>query len=287
MKRYFKILLVVIFFWSLTACSQTHQQTVTAVGSSALQPLVEAAGEKFTEQNPQAYINVQGGGSGTGLSQVQQGAVQIGNSDVFAEQKKGIRTQEISDNRVCVVAVVPIVNHKVSIRNLTLTQLQAIFMGKISNWQELGGPNLPITIVNRAQGSGTRTIFEQQVMHGRPTKKSSEQDSSGMVRQIVKNTPGAISYLAWPYLTKETPALKINGVQVSISNVANNRWPIWSYEHMYTKRQPTAATKRLVNYVLSDQFQKHEVRQMRYIPIKVMHYQQDSHGKVTKIKAGE
>ncbi|KRL67702.1 phosphate ABC transporter phosphate-binding protein [Companilactobacillus versmoldensis DSM 14857 = KCTC 3814] len=268
----------------LTGCKgSSGQQTITAVGSSAAQPLVELAGEEFTKNNPDQYVNVQGGGTGTGLSQIQQGAVDIGNSDLFAEQKSDIDSSNLVDHRIAAVGMVPIVNRKVSVDSLTLKQLREIFAGEITNWKQVGGRDLPITIINRADGSGTRSSFQEDVMGKSQFVRAQEQDSSGMVRQIVDNTAGSISYLAMPYLNDTVKTMKIDNISPTIENIENNRWKIWSYEHLYTNGKPTGMTKEFLNYVMTAHVQNNVVKKLRYVPINEMKFQKDAKGNVTPV----
>lgn len=160
----------------LGGCKNQNQDKITIVGSTTLQPLVEKAATEY-EKKDGGNITVQGGGSGTGLSQVQEGAVQIGNSDVFASQQDGIRADELVDHKVAVAGIAPIVNQKVKVKNITMQQLRDIFAGEITNWKQLGGQNQKIVVINRSKGSGTRVTFENDVMHGEKMMNAQEQES--------------------------------------------------------------------------------------------------------------
>ncbi|MGQ5518948.1 phosphate ABC transporter substrate-binding protein PstS family protein [Enterococcus gallinarum] len=256
---------------------------ILAVGSTALQPLVQAAQESFTSENPNYMITVQGGGSGTGLSQVEAGAVTIGNSDVFAEEKDGVDASKLVDHKVAVVGMAPVVNKEVGVKDISKQDLIDIFTGKTKNWSELGGKDQEIAVINRASGSGTRATFEKWGLDGAETIQTQEQDSSGTVRKIVAETPGAISYLALSYLDDSLQALTIDGVEATPENIATNDWKIWSYEHMYTNGEPDANVKTFLDYMLSDDIQQGVVKELGYLPITEMKVERSVEGKVTNI----
>lgn len=256
---------------------------ITAVGSTALLPLVEEASKQFMGKNSKVQVNVQGGGSGTGLSQVFSGAADIGNSDIFAEEKSGIDTAKLVDTKVCIVGIAAVINPKIPVDNLSKGQLTDVFTGKINNWKEVGGPDQKIIVINRAKGSGTRATFKAFALDGKEeTTGGMEIDSSGQVKKTVSETPGAISYLALSYLDNTTKSIKLDGVEPNEENIKNGKYPVWAYEHMYTLGQPAAHIKAFLDYMLSDEVQNSLVPKLGYIAATKMTVTRDAKGSITK-----
>lgn len=248
-------------------------------GSSAMQPLVAAAAEEFMAENPKVDIQVNAGGSGTGLSQVAEGSVQIGNSDVFAEEKEGVPADQLVDHKVAVVGMTAAVNPKVGIKDIKKEDLIKVFTGKITNWKELGGENQKIVLVNRPDSSGTRAVFNQFALDGATPAEGITEDSSNTVKKIIGETEGAIGYLAFSYFTDDsvTP-LAIDGVKPTEENVQSGKFPIWAYQHSYTKGEAEGLAKAFLDYLMSDDIQNTLLKEQGYLPVTKMKVERDAKG---------
>lgn len=242
--------------------------TVTASGSSALLPLAQAAADKFMESNPDLVITVNGGGSGEGLKQVADGSVDIGNSDVSAEEKLDADVAKtLTDHEVAIVAMAPVVNKDLGITSLTTDQLVSIFTGKVTNWKDVGGPDEEILLVTRPSSSGTRATFKKWALNGEEeaSNEALETDDSGTLVQTVSTNKGAIGYVALSYLVNNTDvqAVAIDGVEPTLENAYSGDYKVWSYEHMYTNGEGSKEAQAFIEYMCGDEFAS-EVEKMGY-----------------------
>ena len=237
-------------------------------------------------------VAISGGGSGQGLSQVAEGSVQIGRSDVFAEEKlEADQLEGLVDNQVCIVGMGPIVNANVDVTDITTDQLKGIFLGQITDWSEVGGTAGAIQVIQREAGSGTRATFEAAVLGGEVAPDSfrpvAEVDSSGTVVEQVAATEGSISYVAFNYMANDgIKALSVDGVEPTQENVENGDFLIWAYEHMYTRSDEDAATapvtKAFIEFIMSEDFAATVVEE-GFIPMADMKVQKDAEGNISQI----
>ena len=249
--------------------------TITAVGSTALQPLVDAAGKAYVAACPGATVTVNGGGSGTGLTQVASGAANLGDSDVTAESKLATPdAATLVDHLVAKQGWIVVANKDVTgITNLTTDQNKQIWTGAVTNWKQVGGPDLPIVLILRPTSSGTRATFKQIVLGGasEANGQALTEDSNGAVTTAVQATPGSVSVIGFAYYQGTAKAnlvgFQLDGVDATVANMASGVYKLNAVGHMYTKGDPTGLTKAFLDYMLSDAVQKGLIPAQFYAPV--------------------
>jgi phosphate transport system substrate-binding protein len=260
--------------------TQIQASAARASGSSALQPLVNAAKEKFEAINRSISIEVSAGGSKKGLSDVASGAVQMGNSDIFAPED--LKSQLV-DHKVAVVGFAAMANkgpYNDKVAAVSLPDLAKVFAGTLTNWKDLGGTSQPIVVINRAPGSGTRAVFGNIVLGGDKFVESQTEDNSGALVAKLKQTTGAISYLALSFKDPDlrTFALKTDAgiIEAGPESITTGAYPVWSYEHIYTKGEATGISKVFLSYMTSADFQEHLLPTVKgFIPVTQMKVSRD------------
>lgn len=242
-----------------SAAASAVSGEVTAAGSSALLPLAQAAAESFMKENPDCIVTVNGGGSGEGLKQVADGAVDIGDSDVFAEEKLDAdAAAKLVDHEVCTITMAPVVNASNKVTDLSTDDLIGIFTGKITNWKDVGGDDVDIVLVTRPSSSGTRALFKTWALNGEEeaSNEALETDDSGTLLQTVEQNEGAIGYVALSYLVNNdaVKTVSIDGVEPTLENTYNGTYKVWGYEHMYTGGEGSEQAQAFINYMMGDTF---------------------------------
>ena len=244
--------------------------SLTVNGSTALAPLVQKVATDYQKKCSGANITVQATSSGTGRTQVENGTVGIGMSDVFATAGQA----DLVDHQVSVVIFSVIVNSKLGVTNLTTAQIQGIYNGSITNWKQVNGPDQAITVVSRPSSSGTRATFQTYVLGG-PEKITGPQslvnDTTSVVISEVGQTPGAIGYAALGSAKGSSAVTEINidGNAPTASLVESNTYKFWNIEHMYTKGKPTQLAQALIDY-MSSQDGQNEANGLSFVPLTSM-----------------
>lgn len=237
---------------------------MTAVGSTALLPLVKQSAMDYQTQHPDVKISVSGGGSYVGIAQASSGAADLGDSDVVAPGNAGL-----VDHKVAVVGFGIAANPSAGVTNLSAKQIRDVFAGRVTNWKQVGGKDQQIVIINRPRTSGTRAVFNATIMGvSKITETGLTEDSSGGVITMVENTPGSVTYVALGY-TKDKPVtvVKINGVAATAENIQSGKYPIWSYEHIFTKGKAKADVEAFINYIAHN---NDVLVKLGYIPVATM-----------------
>ncbi len=247
--------------------------SITASGSTALLPLAQKASQDYHAQCAGGTITVSGGGSSAGLSNVNGGQSDIGDSDVPATAAPGVNAANLADHQVAIAVFTVVANNGAGVTGLTSAQVRDVFSGKATNWNQVGGKNVAITLIERKPGSGTRFVFDKCVMGGvaESTTPAAQEDSTQLVMQAVSTQPGAVSYVGTASLqgASNVTGLKLDGATADGASVASGAYPFFSHEHMYTRKSPAPPplAQSYIDFIMAPGYQSANVPAAGYYPL--------------------
>src|SRR3989339_173658 len=275
---------LISFFLAGTAKAEDLKGSIQIKGSDTMVNLGQAWAEEFSRKNPGVNAAVTGGGSGTGISAMISGTADIAISSRTMKEKEinkakqnGIEPFEIK-SALDGLAVVAHPSNPVS--QLTIDQLSDIFTGKIKNWKEVGGNNLPIVILSREVNSGTHVYFKEHVLRKGDEKSPEEfspsallMPSSQAIAEEVSQNPNAIGYYGMGYISPKQKVIAIAKdkgsayIAPGIENVQDASYPISRPLLLYTRGQPQGIVKAFVDFALSAEGQE-IVKNTDFVPLK-------------------
>ncbi|MGZ4908919.1 MAG: phosphate ABC transporter substrate-binding protein [Halobacteriota archaeon] len=260
MKKVFPFILVALLLAATVlgagCVSNTSNSTnntsgkLQLAGSTSVQPHAEVLARAFQQNYSGTQVYVQGGGSTAGIQAVGTGTAQIGMSSREVKASEMATYPTLKPVAIAVDGIAIIVNPKNPVSNLTMNQTRDIFTGNITNWNQVGGPDAKINVINREEGSGTRDGIQTIVLKGGNFSGGIVQSSTGAVRTAVSQDANAIGYISSAEVDSSVKAVSIDGVAPTYDTISNRSYKIQRDLLFITKGDPSGLASQFLNFTL-------------------------------------
>ena len=228
---------------------QGMEGTLDIAGGTAHIPVMKEAAQKIMTFNPKVKITIAAGGSGVGVQKVGEGMVGIGNTGRALSQaeidKFGLKSFPFAIDGVAVA-----VNPENPVSELTASQVQDIFSGKIKNWKDVNGKDAAVNLYTRDEASGTREVFWDILLKkGQVDQSANVVASNGAMKLALSKDPNGIGYVGIGHIDKTVKAIKLDGKIPSQESAADGSYKVTRKLYMNTKGEPQGLTKAFIEYV--------------------------------------
>lgn len=196
--------------------------SITMAGSTSMEKFANALAESFMAANPGVTVTAEFTGSSAGVESVLAGSVDIGNSS--RNLKDSEKENGAVENIVAIDGIAVVVDKANTVASLSKEQLTQIYTGNVKNWSEVGGENMPIVVVGREAGSGTRSAFEEILAVEDACVYVNELDSTGAVMAKVASTPGAIGYVSLDVIDDTVTAVALDDTAPTAENIKSGSY---------------------------------------------------------------
>lgn len=292
MKKILSIILLSVIVFSCQRVDQNpvNDRVIHIGGSNTELEMVKNLIVEFEKQQPrEVSFVITGEGSNSGLNNLIEGNIQVANSSRFIseEEKETAKRRGIKPVQGIIArdAIAIIVNPRVGVDSLSIEQLQDIFMGKITNWSELGGLNTSIVIYGRDANSGTREFIKNRLLRGESDNHIITKATQNEIVNAVKMNLGGMGYVGIGAIrdTEGRPSNDIWAVNLyypgysakspyQLLAIEDGSYPLSRPLFQYYKNEPSGALKEFVSFILSEEGQA-IVKKHGYFPINEMQQQ--------------
>ena len=275
-KNIFRIVGAIILAMIIFAFMPAPKK-ITIKGSDTMVILAQKWAEVYMKAHPEVILQVTGGGSGTGISALINGATDICNA---SRPMKGSEIDKLKDRYGSLGVEIPCakdgitiyLNESNPVKELSIKQLSGIFSGKIKNWKEVGGPDSDIKLYGRENSSGTYVFFQENVVKGDYATSCQTLPGTAAVVNAVKNDKYGIGYGGAAYAVGVKRCAvkkddKSTAYPASAETIKNGTYPISRYLYMYLRNRPTGDIKNYIDWILGPGGQKLVV-DLGYFPVK-------------------
>lgn len=241
--------------------------TIDIAGGTAHIPVMKDAAKSIMKKYPAVHISVAGGGSGIGVQKVGEGLVDIGNAGRPVSGKEKKKYQNLHSFPFAVDGVAPTLHPANPVENLSSSQIQDIFAGKITNWKDVGGSDAEIHLYSRDEASGTRSVFWKKCLKkGMIADFANIVPSNGAMKGAVSRDQNALGYMSIGHLDNTVKAVQLNDIAPTQENAINGSYPVVRKLFMNTNGEPKPLVKAFIDYVLSSDGAK-SIESHGYIPL--------------------
>jgi phosphate transport system substrate-binding protein len=262
------ILLIFIGTWAFSPLCQAAT-FVQVKGSDTEVNVVQRLAENFMKKNPNYSIAVTGGGSGVGIAAIMNKTTDLANSSRPMKDSEVAKAKANGVNPIGVAFAVDglsvIANPKNTVKNLTIDQIGQIYRGELTNWKQVGGPDIAITLYGRQPNSGTFVFFREAVVRGDYSSKMNQMNGNAQILEAVKKDAGGIGYVGIGYVVddagKVTPGIQVCDVAkdsrtqpcspLKLENILSGAYPLTRPLYQYFDGTNRAKVEAFIKYELS------------------------------------
>ena len=241
-----------------TPASNGLSGSLTVAGSTTVLPLNQEWARILMEANPDLRISVSGGGSGHGIKSVGAGEIDIGASSRDVKSAEMDSYPDIKPIAVAMDSIAIVVHPSNPLNDISMEDVAKIYAGEITNFKEIGGPDMAIDVYTREEGSGTRGSFEEQVLEKYKATifgGALVKPSNGEMRASVAGNEKGFAYLSLGYVDNTVKALNVDGIQPTIDNVKSGSYKISRKLYLITKGTPSDLEQAFIDFALSPEGQ--------------------------------